>query len=65
VPDQVLAAILVPLETGVLRRQQPAGDRRKKSQLVPDSPEFFLTLQLTIDTARVNRDTEALYNSLC
>lgn len=62
-PDQVLAAILVLLEIGFLRRQKPAGDLPKKSQLVPDSSEFFLTLQLAIDTARVNRDPEALCDS--
>ena len=62
-PDQVLAAILVLLAIGCLRRQQRAGDLPKESRLVPDSSEFFLTLQLTIDTARVNRDTEALCDS--
>jgi hypothetical protein len=64
-PDQVPAAILVLLEIGVLRSRQPDGDPRKKPQLVPDSPKFFLTLQLTIDTARVNRDTEVLCDTLC
>ena len=33
--------------------------------MVPDSPEFFLTQLLTLDTARVNRDTEALCDSFC
>lgn len=64
VPNPVLAAFLVWLPIGVLRRRQPAADLPTNSLLLPESAQFFLTLQLTIDTAWVNRNMEALGDSL-
>jgi hypothetical protein len=62
-PDPVLVP-LVLLDSGVLRRQQLIGGLSNTSRSLPESPEFFLTLQLTIDAAGVNRDAEALRHSL-
>jgi hypothetical protein len=55
---------LVLLDSGALRRQQLIGGLENMLRSIPESPESFLTLQLTIDAAGVDRDAEALRHSL-